>query len=394
MKNLNFVPVTSALLPLFVFFADAIAEPVHFEFGQCEVVATEPSVNTMVREVFEDKTGRLAEECILSDDYWTRNKGLVFSVCDKQASDDDTFVVFGKGGVFDIQMIGFFYAQSRASIAGRHVSPDHQFDVHPKLVTQFVPQGSELDAGPFAIVENKVQDLGSEKTLGLEASRASVWLVRAGIEGSRPFGFADGTSAIPSFEIGLRWDGGDADTGLGADMGGGLAFVDPANGVSFDMRARGLVVHKVPGFREWGVGAAFAWDPRPGTDRGPSLLLTRNWGTSPSGGMDALLNRETLAGLAANDDGSEDGGFRSAGRIEGEIGYGLSMFGGDLTGMPSLGFGLSDGGARDYRVGWSLSPAVGGPLAFEASVNATRREPANGNEPPGHVIAFEATVNW
>ena len=79
-------------------------------------------------------------------------------------------------------------------------------------------------------------------------------------------------------------------------MGAGLAFADPAHGIRFDMLARGLVVHKVRGFREWGASAAFAWDSRPETDRGPSLTLTRSWGAAPSGGMDALLARETLTG--------------------------------------------------------------------------------------------------
>ncbi len=193
----------------------------------------------------------------------------------------------------------------------------------------------------------------------LKASRASVWLVRAGIEGSRPFALGDGASATPSFEIGLRLDGGDAERGAGADMGAGLAFTDPANGVRFDMLARGLVVHEVRGFREWGASAAFAWDPRPETDRSLSLSLTRSWGAAPSGGMDALLARETLAGLAAGDgDDSEAEGFSGAGRLQGEIAYGLPLFGGDLTATPNLGFGLSDGGGRNIRVGWRLVTAA------------------------------------
>ena len=54
------------------------------------------------------------------------------------------------------------------------------------------------------------------------------------------------------------------------------------------------------------------WDPRPGTDRGLSLSLRQSWGGSPAGGMDALLARETLAGLAANDNRET----ASAGRLE------------------------------------------------------------------------------
>ena len=253
------------------------------------------------------------------------------------------------------------------------------------------------DVNGFALAlkgDARFTSTSSEKTAGMEASRASVWLVRAGIEGSRPFALGDGASATPSFEIGLRLDGGDAERGAGADMGGGLAISDPANGVSFDMKARGLVVHKIRGFREWGASAAFAWDPRPETDRGLSLTLTRSWGIAPSGGMDELLSRETLAGLAANDDGSDARGFRTAGQLQGEIGYGLSFLGGDLTATPNLGFGLSDSGARDVRVGWRLISTMPGDLGFEASIDATRREAANGNESPEHGVALTGTIRW
>ena len=171
----------------------------------------------------------------------------------------------------------------------------------------------------------------------LEAAEANVRLARAGIEGSRRFAVSGsrsgtgegGTSVTPSFEIGLRLDGGDAETGFGADLGGGLAYADPANGLSLDLKGRGLLAHRASGFREWGASASLGWDPRPATDRGLSTSLTRSWGVAPSGGMDALLTRETLARLAANDNGGDV--FGTAGRLEGEIGYGIALFGGGFT---------------------------------------------------------------
>ena len=42
--------------------------------------------------------------------------------------------------------------------------------------------------------------------------------------------------------------------------------------------------------------------------------------------MDALLWRETLTGLAANEDGAAP--FEAPRRVEGEVGYGLPVFGG------------------------------------------------------------------
>ena len=233
----------------------------------------------------------------------------------------------------------------------------------------------------------------------LQAAEADTRVARAGIEGSRRFAVTGsrsgdgggGASVTPSFEVGLRLDGGDAETGLGADLGAGLAYADPASGLALGLDLRGLVAHRASDFREWGASASFGWDPRPATERGPSLSLTRSWGAAPSGGMDALLTRETLAGLAAN--GSGDGGFRTAGRLAGEIRYGIALSGGGVTGTPNLGFGLSDGGAQDWRVGWRLTSAMPRVPGFAVNLDATRKEPAN-DAPPEHAVLLNGTLRW
>ena len=230
----------------------------------------------------------------------------------------------------------------------------------------------------------------------LQAAEADVRLARTGIEGSQRFALPGsrsgegGASITPSFEIGLRLDGGDAETGFGADLGGGLAFADPASGLSLDLKAGGLAAHRESGFREWSASASVGWDLRPASDRGLSLSLTRSWGAAPSGGMDALLTRETLAGLAANDNGV---GFRTAGRLEGEIGYGIALSGDGFTGTPNLGFGLSDGGARDWRIGWRLTSAVPRDPAFGINLDTTRKEPAI-DAAPEHGVLLTGTLRW
>ena len=228
----------------------------------------------------------------------------------------------------------------------------------------------------------------------LEAADADVWLVRAGIEGSRRFGFGTdkGTSVTPTFELGIRHDGGDAETGLGADLGGGVAFADAKRGLTFESRARALVAHEADGFREWGAAVSFGFDPSPGSGRGLSMSLSQSWGASPSGGMDALLGRETLAGLAANDD---DGGgrFEAASRLQGEVGYGLPAFGGGFTGTPNVGFGLSEG-SRDWRIGWRLSPERQGIPGFELNLDATRTEPASDDAGPEHGLMLRGALRW
>ena len=228
----------------------------------------------------------------------------------------------------------------------------------------------------------------------LAAADADVWLLRTGLEGSRPVALGErGATLTPTFELGLRLDGGDAETGMGADLGGGLAFSDPANGLVFESRARALVAHEADGFREWGASLAASWDPRPETDRGLSVSLTQSWGASPSGGMDALLGRETLAGLAPVDGEDSSDGFHASSRLEGELGYGLPAFGGAFTGTPNVGLGLSET-ARDWRIGWRLAPAGAGAAGFEMSLDATRSEPSGGNAAPEHGVMLRGALRW
>ena len=83
----------------------------------------------------------------------------------------------------------------------------------------------------------------------LNASEAGVTRVRTALEGSRGYTLVGGRlSLTPSVEVGLRRDGGDAETGAGMDVGGGLAFTDAVTGLSLDVRVRTLVVHQAEGF--------------------------------------------------------------------------------------------------------------------------------------------------
>ena len=43
-----------------------------------------------------------------------------------------------------------------------------------------------------------------------------------------------------------------------------------------------------------------------------------------------------------------------------EAGYGMALFGNCCTETPNVSFGMSDGGAHEYRMGWRLTTAVRG----------------------------------
>ena len=238
----------------------------------------------------------------------------------------------------------------------------------------------------------------------MEPARATVTRLRLGLEASRPFALGPGSGSgagggavlTPSLEVGVRHDGGDAETGFGLDLGGGLALSDPKRGLQAELRGRGLLTHESKGFRDLGFSGSLAWEGNPGSDRGAKLRLTQTVGGSSSGGADALLARTTLEGLAANDDGAGGNDELKSRRLELKFGYGLSAFGDRFTWTPEVGVELSDTG-RDYSLGWRLvrgagSGGDGGSL--DLSFEATRRESANDDTPPVHEVGLRLSARW
>ncbi|MYG65107.1 MAG: hypothetical protein F4206_00040 [Gammaproteobacteria bacterium] len=253
-----------------------------------------------------------------------------------------------------------------------------------------------LKADAF-LVETEADPVSNEGRTTARASR-----VRLILEGSRAFGLGGGAVLTPGMELGLRQDGGDAETGTGVELGGRVRYANPASGLSLEASVRALVAHADSDYGEWGASAAVRLDPG-ARGRGLSLRLAPAWG-APGSGVDRLWGASDARGLApgagsvtdgrsATDGRSvTDGRFRAGRRLEGEIGYGLPAFGGRYTGTPNLGFSLSDS-AREYRLGWRLAPATGSGPRFGLSLDATRGETV-GNEPPAHGIVLRAAVRW
>ncbi len=208
-----------------------------------------------------------------------------------------------------------------------------------------------------------------------------------GLEGGYRFALAGGGTLAPTFEIGVRHDGGHAETGYGMDVGGGLAWSDPALGLSAQVSARGLLTRELDGFRDVGFSGALAWDPDPSSDRGPSLTVTQTLGASATGGMRALLGRATLVGLPAADDPLQR--RRLAVRAD----YGLGAAGDRFTATPEVGLTLEPQ-RREYRLGWRLAVADAGPASFEIALERTRSGHVNHAAAPEHAIGIRVTARW
>ena len=219
---------------------------------------------------------------------------------------------------------------------------------------------------------------------GLEATEASVWQRRLGLEGSRPVALGGRLSLRPSVEVGLRYDGGDAETGAGMDFGLGLGFADAGTGLAVDVHARTLLVHQAEGFTERGVALSLSYDPTPSTPLGLAARLAPQWGGQAQGGADALWGRESMAGMAP-------GGAAHGYRLNGEVGYGLPV-GSRFVGTPRFGFSTSEH-SRDYRVGYGLGVLDSGSLQVDVGVDALRSEsPLAGGASNG--VRGEASLSW
>ena len=218
----------------------------------------------------------------------------------------------------------------------------------------------------------------------LKATGAAVTRFRTGLEGSRDYMLAGRLVLRPSVEVGLRHDGGDAETGAGMDVGSGLVVSDASTGLTVDVRGRMLVVHQAEGFRERGMALSLSYNPTPSTPLGFVARVAPSWGGQATSGAEALWGRETMAGMAHGDvaDGT---------RLEAEVGYGLPV-GSRFVGTPRVGVGTSETG-RDYRLGYRLGALGGEGTTFELGVEAQRREsPLQAGT--DHGVLARATLRW
>ena len=247
--------------------------------------------------------------------------------------------------------------------------------------------GPELAAVTDVMGVRTASDAVQDDEAGnLAAAKTEVSRVRLGVEGAWMGLKLGDVDLKPSLELGVRRDGGDAETGLGVDLGAGIAWANPRSGFSASLHARGLLTHESDGFRDQGLSASLVWDPRPTSDRGLSLRLTQTAGAPATGGMHSLLSRTTLEGLDLEDRSENPHS------VELGLGYGVPAFDGLFTATPELGLRLSDR-ERRYRLGWKLGIRPLDQRSMELRLDLTRTE-RPGTEPTGHGVGITLTSRW
>ena len=229
-------------------------------------------------------------------------------------------------------------------------------------------KGQVLDGtGPSGVRVNLKSDamwVGTKnaRSADMVGTEGDVTRLRLVAQGERGFVLAGQGTLTPSAELGLRHDGGDAETGVGVELGAGLRYM--VGSFSIEGQARTLVAHQASGYEEWGASASVRLEPG-ATGRGLSLSIAPAWGRTGSASEQLWSARD-----AGELEGG--GGFEADGRIEAQVGYGFALphDRGLLTPYGALILGSE--GARTMRGGarWLLAPDLA------VTLDATRRESA------------------
>ena len=129
------------------------------------------------------------------------------------------------------------------------------------------------EAGGFALalkadafwVRTESDSVSAPGVGNLAAARADASRVRAMLDGSRTFALAGGATLTPKVELGLRHDGGDAETGTGTELGAGIGYADPSRGLDMALRVRAQTAADLEA-AAWGL---LAWED-PHGEAGPA----------------------------------------------------------------------------------------------------------------------------
>ena len=259
-----------------------------------------------------------------------------------------------------------------------HGGGEERTDIEMKMAA-LGARGALLASGGFDVsarTDALLVRTSSEGTSRMAETEADVSRLRLVLEGSRPLAFASGSSLTPSVEVGVRRDGGDAERGVGFEVGGAVRYVNPSIGLTVEITARRLMAHQQSGYSEWGAGGSLQFAPG-GSDRGFSAKLGSSVGTAASG-VEGLWAMGDARGLA--------GGARAPGRLDAEAGYAMGAFGGSGVITPYGGFSMS--GDRKYRAGWRLSLGD----SFNLSLEGDRTE--NPDAPSRHGVALRGSLRW
>ena len=207
---------------------------------------------------------------------------------------------------------------------------------------------------------SQVEVAGGEKvdSLSLEMRRA-----RLALEWEQGYRILSGHEVSVILEGGMRYDDGNAGTGEGAELGGGLRYVSPRSRLIVEGRGRVLATGQF-GYEEWGASGMIQFDMHR-RGEGLSMRLAPVWGEAASG-VRQLWDHGVTDRIGV-------GRTPARTRVDAEVEYGLAGFGGTPYGRMYLaddGHRAFGTGVR-YEIGRMLNVRIEG-TRRESALNASR----------------------
>ena len=201
-------------------------------------------------------------------------------------------------------------------------------------------------------------ELETDAEDGLPKTAGDAERLRLMLEGRTRWTLSDVSRMTPRLEIGGRWDGGKAETGVGGELGGGVTYRHTRLGVGIEAGGRYLLVHQKAAFDEWGANLTFTLDPGQAR-RGWWLTFAPVWGAETSRVAQMWDGAEAFhAGHDRNDGVSPN-------RLEMEWGYGLVTHEGAGLVTPYGGLSMTGPGRRGIRLGSRIELGEWIDLSFE-----------------------------
>ena len=271
-------------------------------------------------------------------------------------------------------MLGFGTGELEEERGGRRTETD--LDMRMAAFGLRGALGARRDFGLAVKSDLLLVQMETDAEAGL-SGETDTGRLRVLLEGAGRYPLESGGLLSPMLEAGLRYDEGDAETGLGAELGAGLRYADGSGQLSLALTTRALVAHEESEYEEWGVGGSLRLDGPRG--RGLSLSLESALGATGQS-TDELWTRRDLAGLARDD-------FVAAGWLKAEMGLGLNAVGGRGIFTPYARYEHMEG-----RRAWHLGGRLQAGEIIRLDFGGMQREARdNGAE---HELTVELSGRW